>query len=183
MLYDMTLCATCGKKGAHSWCRRCLQAAYCGKSCQKVHWRAGHKRECIETTDAAAPTPATGTGTGIADAAAHQSPGNHPPDPTVSTADAATSTHATELEAATAHRPVAGTSSSTAASDSIAHAADGDRHDDEHECPIVWTTRTHFPAMGLMNYLPSASSAASWFAAHAKGNCGVAASAPHAGRR
>ena len=134
MLYDMTVCAACGKKGAHSRCMRCLQAAYCDKSCQKVHWRAGHKREC------------TNADTGITDAAAHQSPGSHSPAPTMPTAAAATPTHTTE--AAAGDRPGADTSSSTAVNDRIAHAGNGDHHDSVHDCPICLDNPDTFSGNG-----------------------------------
>jgi hypothetical protein len=27
-------------------CSRCLSVRYCGKACQKKHWKSGHKKEC-----------------------------------------------------------------------------------------------------------------------------------------
>lgn len=30
-----------------SYCSRCRMAAYCSKTCQRLHWREEHKRECI----------------------------------------------------------------------------------------------------------------------------------------
>ena len=30
--------------------QRCKAAKYCSKTCQVEHWRAGHKRECIDIT-------------------------------------------------------------------------------------------------------------------------------------
>ena len=93
MLYDMTMCAACGKKDAHSRCTRCLQAAYCDEKCQGVHWRAGHKRECKKKTDPDASTPGAVTSAGTADTASHQRAGDDLA-LTVSTAAAtATSTH------------------------------------------------------------------------------------------
>ena len=73
MLYDTTLCAACGKKGAHSRCMRCLQAAYCDRKCQKVHWRAGHKRECKKVT--------TATATATAKRATHTAAARQPDQP------------------------------------------------------------------------------------------------------
>ena len=128
MMYDMTLCAACGKKGAHARCMRCLQAAYCDKSCQKVHWRAGHKRECKTTTDAAAPTPATVKDACVAHTAAHQSPGDHPPAPIAC------------VEATDACQPGADTRSSTATNEG--------QEDDEQECPICMDNPDTFAGLG-----------------------------------
>jgi len=33
--------------GALSTCSGCEQVAYCGKDCQTLHWKAGHKKQCI----------------------------------------------------------------------------------------------------------------------------------------
>ena len=38
-------CAVCAQPDAKP-CGGCLTTAYCSKTCQKQHWRAGHKREC-----------------------------------------------------------------------------------------------------------------------------------------
>ena len=27
-------------------CSRCKRVRYCGRECQRAHWRAGHKAEC-----------------------------------------------------------------------------------------------------------------------------------------
>ena len=41
------MCAACSKKGdIHLKCGACAAAAYCGKACQKAHWKAGHKHDC-----------------------------------------------------------------------------------------------------------------------------------------
>jgi hypothetical protein len=32
----------------HKLCARCKNACYCSKECQKAHWKAGHKKECID---------------------------------------------------------------------------------------------------------------------------------------
>ena len=29
-------------------CAKCMNAAYCSKSCQSKAWKAGHKRECVD---------------------------------------------------------------------------------------------------------------------------------------
>jgi hypothetical protein len=36
------------KWGDYQLCSRCKNACYCSKECQKSHWIAGHKRECID---------------------------------------------------------------------------------------------------------------------------------------
>ena len=144
MLYDLTLCAACGKKGAHSRCMRCLQTAYCDTKCQKVHWRAGHKRECTKATDVAASTPATVTSAGIADTAANQSTGD---DPALTVSTAATATATRVAEAPVAHQPDQPGTSSRATANS-AHAADGDQEDNEHECPICWDNPDTFNGHG-----------------------------------
>ena len=134
MLHDMTLCAACGKKDAHSRCMRCLQTACCDTSCQKVHWRAGHKRECKKPTDAAASTPAAVTSAGDADTAANQRPGD---DPTLTVCTAATATATRATEAAAAHQPDRlGTSSRATANESSARDADGD-------CPGCFLQELH----------------------------------------
>ena len=134
MLYHTTLCAACGKKGAHSRCMRCLQTAYCDKKCQRVHWRAGHKRECKKTTDTAASTTATVTSAGTTDTAANQSPGD---DPTLAVSTAATATATAATEATAALQKGATTSSRATANECNVHAGDDDQLQyGEYECPI-----------------------------------------------
>lgn len=40
------LCAACGAPGAKSKCAGCFVMRYCGRACQRSHWKAGHKGEC-----------------------------------------------------------------------------------------------------------------------------------------
>jgi hypothetical protein len=43
----LTACAQCGVVAPDmKRCGACKQVAFCGADCQKLHWRAGHKREC-----------------------------------------------------------------------------------------------------------------------------------------
>ena len=47
-------CAQClkpaaGKGVSLSSCSGCHRVAYCGKSCQKLHWGLGHREQCIQT--------------------------------------------------------------------------------------------------------------------------------------
>jgi MYND finger len=46
-------CAQCSKTRAlmearerTKWCSRCSCVTYCGRECQRAHWRGGHKRLC-----------------------------------------------------------------------------------------------------------------------------------------
>jgi hypothetical protein len=39
------LCGFCGCRGS-ALCSSCRQVRYCSKQHQKLHWKAGHKREC-----------------------------------------------------------------------------------------------------------------------------------------
>lgn len=32
----------------HKLCSRCKNACYCSKECQQAHWKAGHKKQCID---------------------------------------------------------------------------------------------------------------------------------------
>ena len=34
-------------RGGLKKCSRCQRVRYCGAACQKAHWKAGHKRECV----------------------------------------------------------------------------------------------------------------------------------------
>ena len=38
--------------GGFKRCGRCLAVVYCSPACQKAHWKAGHKRECVAPADA-----------------------------------------------------------------------------------------------------------------------------------
>jgi hypothetical protein len=42
------ICAVCGEAGASSYCAACRKASYCSRSCQKRHWRSGHKADCTQ---------------------------------------------------------------------------------------------------------------------------------------
>ena len=44
-------------RGGLKKCSRCQRMRYCGAACQKAHWKAGHKRECV-------PPPSDNGGTG-----------------------------------------------------------------------------------------------------------------------
>ena len=41
---------TCGDNGTVTLqrCTRCKAIKYCGAACQKAHWKAGHKKDCID---------------------------------------------------------------------------------------------------------------------------------------
>jgi hypothetical protein len=43
-------CANCQKNVAVELqhCSRCKAAMYCGIHCQKLHWKAGHKMDCVD---------------------------------------------------------------------------------------------------------------------------------------
>ncbi|RPD52779.1 hypothetical protein L226DRAFT_204988 [Lentinus tigrinus ALCF2SS1-7] len=41
-----TACAYCGSPKDLKACAACGQRYYCGKECQRAHWKEGHKREC-----------------------------------------------------------------------------------------------------------------------------------------
>ena len=41
------LCASClGQSRVRRKCGRCGQYVYCSKSCQKAHWKSGHREQC-----------------------------------------------------------------------------------------------------------------------------------------
>lgn len=45
------MCANCQKRDVElQQCSRCQAAMYCGAHCQKAHWKAGHKMDCIDET-------------------------------------------------------------------------------------------------------------------------------------
>ena len=50
----MTLqhCAKCNKVepglGEFKRCIQCKMIVYCGRDCQKKHWKAGHKKVCVK---------------------------------------------------------------------------------------------------------------------------------------
>jgi MYND finger len=51
-------CDNCGKcSTACKFCSRCMSVRYCGKDCQKEHWRAGHKLQCKPKTNTSLPAP------------------------------------------------------------------------------------------------------------------------------
>jgi TPR repeat protein len=42
-------CANCHKVGVElQHCSRCKATMYCGTHCQKLHWKAGHKMDCVD---------------------------------------------------------------------------------------------------------------------------------------
>jgi TPR repeat protein len=42
-------CANCRKVAVElQHCSRCKAAMYCGTHCQKLHWKAGHKMDCVD---------------------------------------------------------------------------------------------------------------------------------------
>jgi hypothetical protein len=41
-----TECANCAGEGK-ALCKRCENTSYCSKSCQRQHWKEGHKRFCV----------------------------------------------------------------------------------------------------------------------------------------
>jgi TPR repeat protein len=44
-------CANCRKEAVElHHCSRCKAAMYCGTHCQKLHWKAGHKMDCVDGT-------------------------------------------------------------------------------------------------------------------------------------
>lgn len=46
---DTKICSnsTCGKSTNLAQCGRCRQVQYCSSECQKLHWKAGHKKNCL----------------------------------------------------------------------------------------------------------------------------------------
>ena len=42
----MPACSHCGAPDASSRCGQCLETVYCGRECQRAHWKAGHKALC-----------------------------------------------------------------------------------------------------------------------------------------
>jgi TPR repeat protein len=45
------VCANCQKRPVKlQKCSRCKAAMYCGAPCQKAHWKAGHKMDCVDET-------------------------------------------------------------------------------------------------------------------------------------
>jgi hypothetical protein len=47
MTYSKTDCAACGNKTKFQRCSQCMLVLYCSKTCQREHWKSGHKTECI----------------------------------------------------------------------------------------------------------------------------------------
>lgn len=39
-------CANCSKEAGIHRCANCKQVRYCSPTCQKEHWKAGHKAKC-----------------------------------------------------------------------------------------------------------------------------------------
>ena len=55
---EASVCANCGvQKGQHvatlSKCRKCKATLYCSRDCQRAHWDAGHKGQCMRPGDRA----------------------------------------------------------------------------------------------------------------------------------
>jgi TPR repeat protein len=48
--FDLSLCGSCGKQAPRNAtfhvCAKCKSIAYCGKTCQQLHWKLGHKIDC-----------------------------------------------------------------------------------------------------------------------------------------
>jgi len=42
------VCECCGKKGANKRCGGCHESVYCSITCQRKHWKAGHKHKCVK---------------------------------------------------------------------------------------------------------------------------------------
>jgi tetratricopeptide (TPR) repeat protein len=43
-----SMCHACQKQAATTKCARCKQVYYCGKECQRSHWKGGHKLVCAK---------------------------------------------------------------------------------------------------------------------------------------
>jgi hypothetical protein len=44
-------CVNCRKVAVEiQHCSRCEAVMYCGTHCQKLHWKAGHKMDCVDGT-------------------------------------------------------------------------------------------------------------------------------------
>lgn len=53
-------CAQCqNTTGTLQRCAGCRTVQYCSRDCQRLHWRAGHKDECIRRDRSVNPTPAS----------------------------------------------------------------------------------------------------------------------------
>lgn len=55
---EASVCANCGvQEGQHgatlSKCRKCKATLYCSRDCQRAHWDAGHKGQCVRPEDRA----------------------------------------------------------------------------------------------------------------------------------
>jgi hypothetical protein len=49
----MQSCAQCGSTTEElKWCSRCRAVKYCSKECQRLHWKASHRRTCVHPIDA-----------------------------------------------------------------------------------------------------------------------------------
>jgi len=50
-------CDNCGVSSSDcKFCARCKSVRYCGKACQRAHWRGGHREQC-QLTNAPLPSP------------------------------------------------------------------------------------------------------------------------------
>ena len=73
-------CARCGKCATgNKRCSRCKKVYYCSKSCQRLHWKSGHKQDCATnekqrtedyiasytTTPRSLPPPPSGNGSSV----------------------------------------------------------------------------------------------------------------------
>ena len=43
-------CSACSKFDARVKCSRCKVCYYCDSNCQRIHWKGGHKKVCIQNT-------------------------------------------------------------------------------------------------------------------------------------
>jgi len=59
-LQNLKECANCLKSGANLKCAKCKAVSYCSKSCQKQHWKNGHKELCF-TPEERRPTKISST--------------------------------------------------------------------------------------------------------------------------
>lgn len=48
MAANMELCENCQIREGLKRCARCKLACYCSRECQKKHWKAGHKTNCVD---------------------------------------------------------------------------------------------------------------------------------------
>lgn len=44
----MKVCSGCGKNGGELLsCSKCKSVSYCNAECQRIHWKQGHKTQCV----------------------------------------------------------------------------------------------------------------------------------------